>query len=83
MVKVLAFTARWCGPCRAAKPTLAFIGKSWDVSYYDADDLEHQLEFIAYDVASVPTFVVRGVEDVLYRTNSVKDLETWLNALHS
>jgi len=81
MVKILAFVAKWCGPCRAGKPYLEMIGQTIPVSYYDADDGEDHSEFFAYSVATVPTYVVRDDEKILFQTHNVLELEKWVNAL--
>ena len=55
MNKLLVFTASWCGPCKAYKPTL--LGLEQDrLVYVDIDELP---EIRAdYDVRSVPTVIL-------------------------
>ena len=60
MIKVLCFTATWCGPCKAMKPVMAQIAADnadkFDINYVDIEensDLATQ-----YGIRGVPTYVV-------------------------
>lgn len=55
--KVLAFTATWCGPCRAAQPRIIEAQKKGlDVVFIDID--EHPDLARRYGVRSVPDFLI-------------------------
>lgn len=55
MNKLLVFTASWCGPCKAFKPTLAELDQS-RLQYLDIDEFPEIRE--DYGVQSVPTTVL-------------------------
>jgi len=62
-VKVLAFTATWCTPCRQAKPLLAQIKAAGvDVQIIDIDEQPKAAR--DNGVTSVPTFFVRIPSDI-------------------
>lgn len=55
MNKLLVFSASWCGPCKALKPTLLELDQSRLV-YYDIDEaLEERAK---YEVRAVPTLIL-------------------------
>lgn len=58
-MKVLVFTAEWCGPCRNMKPIVKAIDdetQSVEFQYVDVDE-EKELA-IKYSVRSVPVLVM-------------------------
>lgn len=55
MNKLLVFSASWCGPCKAFKPTLAQLDQD-RLEYIDIDELPEIRE--DYDVKSVPTVIL-------------------------
>ncbi len=59
-IKVLDFTAEWCPPCKALKPTLAALATEYGAAIeivmidVDADPLSAQ----SYNVRAMPTIVI-------------------------
>ena len=68
--KVIAFTTAWCGPCKAAKPSLVQMKAAGvQVEIVDIDqnpDLARQ-----YGITSVPTFLVYVCGRKAVRTQDV------------
>lgn len=59
MVKVLKFSAAWCGPCRALSPVFEEIKKEISgVNYIDIDVDTHPELVQAYSVTGVPLVVI-------------------------
>ena len=58
-VKMIDFTAKWCGPCRQMEPVLASLAKEYagqvELTAVDVDD--EPLEAQRFDVRSMPTLV--------------------------
>lgn len=69
-VKVMAFTASWCGPCQQAKPTLAAM-KASGVNIESIDIDKQPALAREHKVARVPTFLVFEDKQLLLRTNDV------------
>ena len=55
MNKLLVFSASWCGPCKAFKPTLLELDQD-RLEYIDIDQLPEIRE--DYEVRSVPTVIL-------------------------
>ena len=55
MNKLLVFSATWCGPCNALKPTLLELEQDRLV-YYDVDTAIDERE--KYSVGAVPTIIL-------------------------
>src|SRR6185436_1272728 len=59
MVKLIDFTAKWCGPCRQMKPVLESLAKEYagrmELEIVDTDD--DPITAQQYNVRSMPTFV--------------------------
>lgn len=55
MNKLLVFSASWCGPCKAFKPTLLELDQS-RLEYIDIDVLPELR--VDYDVRTVPTVIL-------------------------
>lgn len=64
MIRLIYFTATWCGPCRTFGPLLARQGLP-----IERVDIDHDPEGVAsaYGVLSVPTVVVLDGEAVIDR----------------
>lgn len=84
-VKVLAFKAGWCGPCRMLTPVLEEIdaaNESISVGTVDVDD-ENELA-MKYGIRNIPTtlFIKDGeVKQKVTGAKSKGDLEVILNEL--
>jgi thioredoxin-like negative regulator of GroEL len=59
MNKLLVFSASWCRPCNALKPTLLELDQDRLV-YYDIDT--HLEERASHDIRGVPTLILVSSE---------------------
>jgi len=59
MVKMIDFTATWCGPCKVMKPVLDSLANEYagrvELSFVDVDD--DRVATAQFDVRSMPTLV--------------------------
>jgi len=72
-LKVLYFSATWCGPCKMFKPAFEDVtsqfGDEIDVHYYDVDNDREAAS--AKMISAVPTVILKkGTEDV-FRNSGV------------
>jgi thiol-disulfide isomerase/thioredoxin len=57
-IKILEFTAAWCGPCKTLAPTLAAVAAEYRVPIEEIDVERDQLAAQRYDVRAMPTVVI-------------------------
>lgn len=58
-MKLLHFTAEWCGPCKMMKPIIDEVIKENQSLEYLSIDIDKDMETTKkYSVMSVPTFVL-------------------------
>jgi len=85
MVKVLKFSAAWCGPCRALSPVFDQVKQEISgVNYIDIDVDTHPELVQAYSVTGVPMVVIekngivtdtiRGANPKSVYTNAIQKL---------
>ncbi len=70
MNKLLCFTAEWCNPCKAMKPTIAKLNPDRVVQYDIDVDVQKRAE---YEIRSVPTFIIidQNKKELIRITGSV------------
>lgn len=70
-MKVLKFSASWCGPCRAYKPTFEKVSKMdefSDIQFEEIDVDENEDLAIKYGVRGVPaTIFVNNKDEMIDR----------------
>jgi len=60
MIKVLDFTAAWCGPCKTLKPVLAALATEYGkrIEIVEIDTEEDPVAAQRYNVRAMPTIVL-------------------------
>lgn len=79
-MKILRFTASWCGPCKMLASMLETIKTKIPIEVYDID--EHADLAIDYGIRSVPTMILLDGDIEVERKVGLlqkKELEQWLS----
>lgn len=56
-MKILKFSATWCGPCKMMKPVVDKVQTDLQITIHEVDIDDEPQEATKYDVRSVPTFM--------------------------
>lgn len=82
-MKLLHFTAEWCGPCKMMKPVInEVVAEYHDIEYLSVDIDENTETTIDYNVLSIPTFILVDNDDnVLARVTGAMSKQKFLDAL--
>ena len=82
-MKLIHFTAEWCGPCQMMKPMIDQIVSERDDLDYVMVDIDNEREYaIAQEIMSVPTFILEGEDGtVLKRFSGGMPRQKFLDAL--
>lgn len=78
-MKVIRFTASWCGPCKALEMALNEIDDKPPIEVFDID--EHPKYASEFGIRSVPTMIMTDGTTEVKRMVGLKqksDLENWL-----
>lgn len=65
MIKVMKFSAAWCGPCRTLKPVFEEVKSGFSNVVFEDVDVDENFEVAGkYGIRSVPTVIIEkdGVE---------------------
>jgi thioredoxin 1 len=82
MVKVLKFSAAWCGPCKALSPVFEQVkGEISGVNYIDIDVDTNKAMAQAYSVTSVPAVVIEKDGEIVNRIIGAKPKSAYIQAI--
>ena len=56
-MKILKFSAVWCGPCKMMKPVIDKLKTDIDFELISFDTDTDQVETQHYEVSTIPTFI--------------------------
>jgi thioredoxin-like negative regulator of GroEL len=80
-MKVLRFTASWCGPCKALAKTLEEVETNIPIDVIDVDERTDLA--LEYGIRSVPTMVMLDSNNQVVKkmtgTKPQTELREWLN----
>lgn len=80
-MKIIRFTASWCGPCKILAKTLEGIETKIPIETIDID--ENQGTAVEYGIRGVPTLIMldenNNVTKRLVGSKPKAELEQWIN----
>ena len=86
-MKVLKFSASWCGPCRAYKPTFDKVSKMdefSDIQFEDLDVDENEELAAKYGVRGVPaTIFVNNKDEMVDRLAGLQTEQALVDKIRS
>lgn len=73
MIKIIRFTASWCGPCKMLAPIFGEVqNKVSDVMFETIDVDTNRDKATQYSVSSVPTVIIEKDGQIVNRFSGVK-----------
>lgn len=81
MIAAYYFTADWCGPCKKVRPIVEQINQD-SIIKFQLVDVDSELELVrAFEIKSVPTFILIKDGEVVNRTTGAKTKKELLEFL--
>ncbi len=72
MIAAYYFTADWCGPCKKVRPVVEQINQDSPVKF-KLIDVDSELDLVkAFEIKSVPTFILIKDGEVINRITGAK-----------
>ena len=82
MIRVVQFTAPWCGPCKPVARTLAELAPAYPgVEFAEVDVDAHFEAGIRHDVLMLPTVIVFRDDEVVTRLEGARRRKDYERAL--
>jgi thioredoxin 1 len=82
MVKVLKFSAAWCGPCKTLSPVFEQIkGEISGVNYIDIDVDTNKAMAQAYSITSIPAVIIEKDGEVANKIIGLKPKSAYTQAI--
>ena len=81
MIAAYYFTADWCGPCKKVRPVVEEINQD-SIVKFQLVDVDSELELVrAFEIKSVPTFIIIKDGEVANRITGAKTRQELLDFL--
>lgn len=81
MIAAYYFTADWCGPCKKVRPIVEQINQDSTIKF-QLVDVDSELELVrAFEIKSVPTFIIIKDGEVANRITGAKTKQELLDFL--
>ena len=81
MIAAYYFTADWCGPCKKVRPVVEQINQDSTIKF-QLVDVDSELELVrAFEIKSVPTFIIIKDGEVVNRITGAKTKQELLEFL--
>lgn len=82
MIAAYYFTADWCGPCKKVRPVVEQINQDSPIKF-QLIDVDSELDLVkAFEIKSVPTFILIKDGEVVNRITGAKTRDELLEFLN-
>lgn len=82
MIAAYYFTADWCGPCKKVRPVVEQINQDSPIKF-QLIDVDSELDLVkAFEIKSVPTFILIKDGEVVNRITGAKTKDELLEFLN-
>jgi len=83
MIKVIKFSATWCGPCKVLAPIFDQVkSETSGVSFVDIDVDTNKNIATQYLVSSVPTVIIEKNGEIVTRFSGIKSKSDIINLIN-
>lgn len=81
MIVAYYFTADWCAPCKKTRPLVEEINKDRAIKF-QIIDVDSEMDLVrAFEIKSVPTFIVIKDGEIVNRATGAKTQEELIGLL--
>jgi thioredoxin 1 len=82
MIAAYYFTADWCGPCKKVRPIVEQINQD-STTKFQLVDVDSEIDLVkAFEIKSVPTFILIKDGEVVNRMTGAKTRDQLLEFLN-